>query len=150
MGKVFKWIGIVFVVFIGLGIVGAAMGGGSPSDTTSSEVKGVTEKKDEPQVPAEYKSALGKATTYSKTMNMSKKGVYNQLTSTIEGFSAEAAQYAIDNVQADWNANALVKAKSYQNNMSMSPAAIRDQLTSEYGEQFTAAEAEYAIANLNK
>ena len=30
----------------------------------------------------------------------------------------------------------------------MSPEAIRDQLTSEYGEQFTQEEADYAVANL--
>ena len=55
---------------------------------------------------------------------------------------------AVDNVQADWKANALEKAKSYQKTMSMSPEAIRDQLVSEYGEKFTAEEADYAIANL--
>jgi hypothetical protein len=63
-------------------------------------------------------------------------------------FSAEAAQYAIDNVKADWKANALKKAQTYQDDMAMSPNAIRDQLVSEYGEQFTAEEADYAIANL--
>lgn len=81
---------------------------------------------------------------------MSKKGLYEQLTSEYgEQFSKEAAQYAVDNVKADWNANALAKAKSYQETQNMSPAAIRDQLVSEYGEKFTAAEADYAIANLN-
>jgi hypothetical protein len=80
---------------------------------------------------------------------MSKAGLYDQLTSEYgEQFSAEAAQYAVDNVVADWNANALAKARTYQDDMSMSPAAIHDQLTSEYGEQFTASEADYAIANL--
>ena len=61
-------------------------------------------------------------------------------------FSPEAAQYGVDNVQADWNANALAKAKSYQGQMSMSPEAIRDQLTSEYGEKFTPEEADFAIS----
>jgi hypothetical protein len=80
---------------------------------------------------------------------MSKQGVYGQLVSEYgEQFSADAAQYAIDNVQADWNANALAKAKTYQDTMSMSPAAIHDQLTSEYGEKFTQAEADYAIQHL--
>ncbi|MFC5123778.1 Ltp family lipoprotein [Pseudoclavibacter helvolus] len=83
-------------------------------------------------------------------MHMSKAGLYDQLVSEYgEQFSAEAAQYAVDNVQTDWNANALAKAKTYQNEMAMSPAAIHDQLTSEYGEQFTVEEADYAIANLN-
>ena len=44
--------------------------------------------------------------------------------------------------------NALEKAKDYQDSMSMSKKAIYDQLTSEYGEQFTAEEAQYAVDNL--
>lgn len=44
---------------------------------------------------------------------MSKAGIYEQLTSEYgEKFSAEAAQYAIDNMEADWNANALKKLKT--------------------------------------
>jgi hypothetical protein len=103
-----------------------------------------------PAVPAEFKSALNKAQTYSDTMQMSKAGLYDQLTSQAgEQFTAEAGQYAVDNVKADWNANALGKAKTYQKTMSMSPAAIRDQLTSQAGEKFTAGEADYAIQHLN-
>ena len=101
-------------------------------------------------VPQEYKSALNKAKSYSDTMHMSKAGIYDQLTSEYgEKFSAEAAQYAIDNLNADYNANALAKAKSYQEQMSMSPEAIKDQLISEYGEKFTPEEADYAIQHLN-
>lgn len=100
-------------------------------------------------VSTEYKNALAKAQTYSDTMHMSKQGIYDQLTSEYgEKFPADAAQYAIDNIKADWNANALAKAKMYQDQMNMSASAIHDQLTSEYGEQFTADEADYAIANL--
>ena len=43
---------------------------------------------------------------------------------------------------------ALKKAQSYQETISMSQSAIYDQLVSEYGEQFTAEEAQYAIDNL--
>lgn len=83
-------------------------------------------------------------------MHMSKQGIYDQLVSEYgEGFSEEAAQYAIDTLEADWNANALAKAEQYQDQMAMSPNAIHDQLTSEYGEQFTEEEADYAIANLS-
>ncbi|RFA22131.1 Ltp family lipoprotein [Subtercola boreus] len=103
-----------------------------------------------PDVSAEYKSALRSATNYSEILHLSKARLYDQLTSEYgEKFSAEAAQYAVDNVQADWNANALATAKNYQNEMSMSPEGIRDQLTSEYGEKFTADEADYAITHLN-
>ena len=83
-------------------------------------------------------------------MHMSKAGVYDQLTSEHgEQFTPEEAQYAIDNVDADWKQNALKKAESYQEHMAMSPSAIYDQLVSEYGEQFTAEEAQYAVDNLN-
>lgn len=103
----------------------------------------------EPEVPAEYKAALRKAQSYSDMMHMSKKGLYKQLTSEYgEKFDADAAQYAVDNVKADWNKNALEKARSYRDTLDMSKEAIRDQLTSEYGEQFTAAQADYAIKNL--
>ena len=98
----------------------------------------------------EYQNALRKAETYSKMMHMSKKAIYNQLTSEYgEKFPADAAQYAIDNLNADYKANALATAKTYQQTMSMSKSAIYDQLVSEYGEQFTAEEAQYAIDHLD-
>lgn len=123
-------------------------------DTTTDAKKKIDDiKNDEPSkpsVPVEYTSALNKATQYANTMHMSKAGIYEQLTSEYgEKFSKKAAQYAIDNVKADWNANALAKAKDYQKSMSMSPEAIRDQLTSSAGEKFTQAEADYAVKHLN-
>ena len=118
------------------------------SENTTAENK--SENKVEDNIPTEYKSALRKAKIYADTINMSKAGIYDQLTSEYgEKFTVEAAQYAIDNITVDWKENALKKAKSYQETMSMSPAAIYDQLTSEYGEKFTAEEAQYAIDNLN-
>ena len=117
-------------------------------ENTTAENK--SENKVEDNIPTEYKSALRKAKIYADTMNMSKTGIYDQLTSEYgEKFTVEAAQYAIDNITVDWRENALKKAKLYQETMSMSPAAIYDQLTSEYGEKFTAEEAQYAIDNLN-
>lgn len=106
--------------------------------------------KPESDVPVEFASAFKKAEIYSDTMHMSKEGIYDQLISEYgEKFSAEAAQYAIDNINADWNNNALEKAKIYQNDMAMSPSAIEDQLKSEHGEKFTAEEASYAVGHLN-
>ena len=94
-------------------------------------------------------NALKKAETYSNSLHMSKQGIYNQLTSSVEGFTKEAAQYAIDNIEVDWNKNALEKAKTYQTSMSMSSKAIYNQLISS-AEGFTKSEAQYAIDNLDK
>jgi hypothetical protein len=104
----------------------------------------------EVSIPAEYKSAINKCDAYANNMHMSKKGVYKQLISQYgEGFSADAAQYAVDNIVTDWNAHALIKAKTYQSSMSMSASKIHSQLTSEHGEGFTKDEADYAIKHLN-
>lgn len=102
-------------------------------------------------VTQEYKNALTKGLQYANQLHMSKKAIYDQLTSSYgEGFPADAAQYAIDNMTGvDWNANALAKAQEYYTGMSMSKIAVYDQLTSEYGEQFTASEAQYAIDHLH-
>lgn len=108
------------------------------------------EVKKEDSVPREFKSALQKAQVYSDSMSMSKLGVYDQLTSEHgEGFPADAAQYAVDNVKADWKENAAKKAKIYANEMSMSDSAVYEQLISEYGEQFTSEEARYGVDSLD-
>ncbi|MBF2653910.1 Ltp family lipoprotein [Listeria seeligeri] len=107
-------------------------------------------KKEKERLGVEGESALIQAESYSEIMNMSKAGIYDQLTSDYGGqFSDEAAQYAVDNLKADYNRNALEQAKEYQETMSMSPGAIHDQLTSDYGGQFTQSEADYAIEHLN-
>lgn len=120
-----------------------------PLPSPSATAEPIPEETADPSVPIEYLSALEKAKDYSELMHMSKKGLFDQLTSEYgEQFSEEAAQYAVDNVNADWNANALETAKSYSENMHMSKQGIYDQLVSEYGEQFTAEEAQYAVDNL--
>ena len=119
----------------------------SPSKTSASIP---SETSASPDVSSEFKAALEQAQSYAETMHMSKKGVYEQLTSEYGGgFPAAAAKYAVDNVTADWKANALAKARSYREDMDMSREAIRKQLTSKFGEQFTAAEADYAIKHLD-
>ena len=156
------WFWVIVVIAVAA-IASAANGGDEPSMQSFQIVAAQTArsveskaqdsaevKKEEQQVPADYTSALRQAKNYSKMMHMSKQGIYDQLTSDYGGqFSDEAAQYAVDHVQADWNANALAAAKNYQKTMAMSPEAIRDQLTSPNGDQFTQDEADYAVAHLN-
>ena len=103
------------------------------------------------EVTQEYQNALAKGLQYANQLHMSKKAVYDQLTSSYgEGFSADAVQYAVDHMtDVDWNANALAKAEQYYYSMSMSKSAVYDQLTSSYGEQFTASQAQYAIDHLD-
>jgi hypothetical protein len=146
--RVWVWISIIVLI----GIIGSSANGNTQNSTPAADNetnRTIQTPVEKPSIPTEFKSALNKADTYANTMNMSKAGVFDQLTSQHgEKFSQEAAQYAIDNVRADWNTNALEKAKTYQNQMSMSIESIRDQLTSPHGEKFTIEEADYAIQHL--
>ena len=155
----------VILAILGILVVSSAMNGGkkasgqnqpAPPPAISQNIKEQGESKSEeeikkPAVPQEYLNALSQAQTYSDKMHMSRMGIYDQLTSEYGGkFPPEAAQYAIDNVVADFNENALETAKSYYNKMNMSKEDIRDQLTSAYGERFTQDQADYAIEHLDQ
>lgn len=98
-------------------------------------------------IEAEREAALKKAEFCSDNMYMSKLGIYNELTSKSEMFTQGAAEYAIENMKADWNANALEMAKSDQQE-GMSHEEIYLHLTSDE-EGFTEEEADYAVSHLN-
>ena len=138
-------------VFLTAAIVLSAVACSTSNDEVKEGAKEkVVETKEEPSVPKEYRNALRSAETYSDMMHMSKARIYDQLTSENgEKFTAEEAQYAIDNIKGDYLEAALKSAKNYQETMSMSKDAIYDQLVSDYGEKFTAEEAQYAIDNLD-
>lgn len=100
-------------------------------------------------LPRDYESALAEARSYIKAMDFSYAGLYDQLTSEYGGkYSAEAAQYAMDNLEVDWNAEALGSAQNYIDVMAFSHAGLYDQLTSKHGEQFTPEQAQYALDNI--
>lgn len=160
------WFIVIAAVFV-LGAIGSLGDDNSSSETPiiteaqTSEANQVVESSTQPEttiaqitetqtkISSEYSNALKKAEMYSTSMHMSKQGLYDQLISPYgENFPADAAQYAIDNIVADWNENALAKADSYANAMYMSKAGVYDQLISEYGEKFTKEEAQYAVDNV--
>lgn len=113
----------------------------------------IGDKKDDPElgedIPKEYEAALEKADIYVNDLYLSKVAVYDQLVSKDgEDFSEEATQYAIENIGANWEKNALRSAERFSDDMDMSDSEVYDQLVSEYGGQFTEEEAQYAIENL--
>ncbi|ULG73179.1 Ltp family lipoprotein [Macrococcus brunensis] len=115
------------------------------SKTTADTAKESTKEVKAPNGEAE--KALNKAKTYSDIMFMSKKGIYNQLTSQADKFNANDAKWAVDNLKADYKKNALEKAKQYSETQNMSVDAIKTQLTSPF-DAFTEEEAQYAVDNL--
>lgn len=124
-------------------------------EETQEEPQEAKEGKEEPQeakeddVPREYKNALRSAESYISMMPFSEKGLYDQLTSEAgDKYPAEAAQYAIDNIEVDYNEQALKAAQNYLDMMPMSDDQLKQQLMSDAGDKYTEEQAQYAIDHL--
>lgn len=93
---------------------------------------------------SEKENAYKTAREYASSMNMSRRGVYEQL--IFEGFSEIDSNEALERLsEINWKANALKSAISYQNEQSMSKKEIREQLIFE---GFTQEEADYAFVRM--
>ena len=104
------------------------------------------------EVSDDQEAALEEAVSYATHGQMSKQGIYSILTSELMGryYTAEAAQYAIDNVgDVDWNANALATAELYAKGSYLSEQGVFKALGAEYGAGFTDDEIAYAMENLD-
>ena len=103
-------------------------------EESSSEESEVVEESEEPKeeeskeddVPREYESALRKAESYLDIFSMSAQGVRDQL--EYEEFGQDAIDYALENLEADWNEQAKKSAESYTELFDMSDAKLYDQL----------------------
>lgn len=86
------------------------------------------------------KNARRSAADYLDLTAFSRTGLIKQL--EYEGFSQGDAAYAVDAMNADWNAQAAKSAAQYLDLTSFSRSGLVDQLVYE---GFTAAEAEYGV-----
>jgi hypothetical protein len=77
----------------------------------------------------------------------SAESLYKQLTSSYgSGFTSAEANFAISDLNPDWDAQAVEAAKSYMSlGSGFSRESLIQQLTSNYGDGFTYAQAEYAV-----
>ncbi len=90
-------------------------------------------------------NALRAAENYLDFTGMSKQGLIQQLSSSAgDGYSKADATFAANNVDADWNAEAVEAAENYLDTIPMSKDALIQQLSSAAGDKFTPAQARYA------
>jgi hypothetical protein len=77
----------------------------------------------------------------------SDQGLIQQLTANAgSGFTNAQAEYAINYLHPDWDAQAVDAAKGYLGDgEGFSRSGLIQQLTSSYGSEFTEAQAEYAV-----
>lgn len=121
----------------------------SISTTKTTTPKTTTATTTEKKVSREYESALKSAQIYADKMHMSKQDIFDQLTSEYGWkFEKDAAEYAVNNIVADYKKNALESAEFYSDKLHMSKKDIYDQLISSHWWKFTKEEAQYAIDHL--
>ena len=140
------WVLVVVVAFIATGLQGGSDDSKNTTKESVSEVsstESTTATSQKENVPREHRNALNKAKNYLSWAGMSEEGLRKQL--TFEEYPSEAIDYALANVNADYNEQALIKAKSYDDWASMSDSQLFDQLKFE---GFTDEQAQYALDNL--
>ncbi|TIC79481.1 hypothetical protein E8D37_16865 [Nocardioides sp. GY 10127] len=91
-------------------------------------------------------NALAAAKDYLQFQAFSRQGLIDQLSSDYgSGFKLADATWAVDQLDTDWNKQAVRAAKSYLDFQPFSRQGLIDQLSSAYGSQFTVAQATYAV-----
>ena len=104
-----------------------------------------------PVMPAAEQQAVTAAQGYLNLgSGFSAESLLKQLTSSYgDGFAQSDAQFAINYLQPDWDAQAVLAAKGYLSlDTGFSRSSLIQQLTSSYGDGFTEAQAEYAASKV--
>lgn len=163
--------------FLALAVLGGVLSGGStkttpapaPKTSTSAPATHTAPAPAKPSAPAPAATAPAPAPSHSAPAmtvaeqqavdsaqsyldmgkGFSRSGLIEQLTSSAgEGFAVADATYAVDQLNPDWNAQAVESAKGYMEMGGFSHASLMEQLTSSAGEGFTEAQAAYAVTQV--
>lgn len=164
MKKLLKWIAIIFVGFI---IIGVIFGDNSPQTVTTNDginqssseqpvtapapeqiettmVDVVQEEAEPERLSRPQKNAVRSAEQYISMTGFSRKGLIGQLSSDGgEGYDTADATIAIDSLNIDWNEQAVRSAEQYLDMMGFSCNGLIDQLSSDGGEGYTVDQATY-------
>lgn len=95
----------------------------------AAEEEAKRQEEEEQRKQLEYGNAIDCAQDYVDLMAFSRQRLISQL--EYEGYSNEAAVYAVDNIRVDWNSECAECAQDYLNFMSFSRQGLYDQLAYE-------------------
>lgn len=159
-----KILGAILAGLIAIMVIAVAT---TPSPKTNNQVQTNTPAQTSPAAPTpaapstqapaasqptgSQQQALQSAQSYlAMGTGFSRAGLIQQLSSSAgEGFSMTDAMWAVDHSGANWNQQAVESAKGYlAMGTGFSRADLYQQLTSSAGEQFTPAQAEYALSQV--
>ena len=95
----------------------------------AAEEEAKRQAEEEQRKQLEYGNAIDCAQDYVDLMSFSRQRLISQL--EYEGYSNEAAVYAVDHIRVDWNSECAQCAQDYLNFMSFSRQGLYDQLAYE-------------------
>ena len=98
----------------------------SKSNVPEEQPEAIEEGEEGPDIPFEFNQALDKAQSYVDLMAFSQADLRAQL--EYHEFSYEAIEFALENVDVDYQAECIEKAESYLGLTSFSEADLREQL----------------------
>jgi len=160
--KLFKWI---IIIFIGLIIIGVIFGDDSAEQETTA-VQSIEEgtvnkvantnpeqtevEQEEIQVEETeglsrpQKNAVRSAEQYINMTGFSRDGLIEQLSSDAgNGYEVDDATIAVDSLNIDWNEQAVRSAEQYLDMTGFSCDGLIEQLSSSAGSKYTVDEATY-------
>lgn len=131
----------------------SASSGGSPSTPSTSSTPSAPSASPSasPRMTEGQSQAVEAAGNYlSLGSGFSKEGLIQQLTSKAgDGHTVKDAEFAVNYLHPDWDAQAVESAKNYLNlGMGFSRSSLVQQLTSKAGDGYTHAQAEYAVSKV--
>lgn len=109
----------------------------------AAEEEAKRQAEEEQRKQLEYGNAIDCAQDYVDLMAFSRQRLISQL--EYEGYSNEAAVYAVDNIRVDWNSECAQCAQDYLNFMSFSRQGLYDQLAYE---GFTDEQIQYGLSQV--
>ena len=109
----------------------------------AAEEEAKRQEEEEQRKQLEYGNAIDCAQDYVDLMAFSRQRLISQL--EYEGYSNEAAVYAVDNIRVDWNSECAECAQDYLAFMSFSRQGLHDQLAYE---GFTDEQIQYGLSQV--
>lgn len=162
MKKLFKWI---IIIFIGLIIIGIIFGDDSVEqettavqpieEGTANQVANTTPEQTEVEqeeiqveeaegLSRPQKNAVRSAEQYINMTGFSRDGLIEQLSSDAgNGYEVDDATIAVDSLNIDWNEQAVRSAEQYLDMTGFSCDGLIEQLSSSAGSKYTVDEATY-------
>jgi hypothetical protein len=154
------YIGVVFIIFFVLSIIGSLMNDDTSTDRhiSSSAVAGKPAQTEPVRVsPAQenglsrpQKNAIRSAKQYLRISGFSRSGLIKQLSSDAgDGYSIADATAAVDSLSVDWNEQAVRSSNRYLSISGFSRSGLIKQLSSDAGDGYSVTEATAAVDSLN-